>query len=111
MKAIAWLVGTVLIATLSLLPTPAHAFCTQGGSIVSIFAAPDTALSSIFLRNSGQVSTFVWVAFTSDDKMLAAALSALQGQTRVAMTGDAVSCPTAGETRQMGEALVISLNP
>ena len=111
MKAIALVVGTVLIATLSLLPTPAHAFCTQGGSIVSIFAQPDTALSTIFLRNSGQSSTFVWVAFTSDDKMLATALSALQGQTRVAMTGDAASCPTAGESRQMGTALVISLNP
>jgi hypothetical protein len=111
MKAIALVIGTVLIATLSLLPTSAHANCTQVGSIVSIFAQPDIALSSIFLRNSGQSSTFVWVAFTSDDKMLAAALSALQGQTRVAMTGNAASCPTTGATRQMGSALVISLNP
>jgi hypothetical protein len=111
MKALALVIGTVLIATLSFLPTPAHANCTQVGSIVSIFAAPDPALSSIFLRNSGQISTFAWVAFTSDDKILAAALSALQGQTRVAMTGNAATCPTTGETRQMGAALVISLNP
>lgn len=97
MKAIASVVGTVLIAALSLVfvPTSAHALCTQTGSIVSIFAQPDPGISSIFLRNSGQVSNFVWVAFTSD-KMLAAALSALQGQTRVAMSGDAANCPTGG---------------
>jgi hypothetical protein len=48
MKAIAWLVGTVLIATLSFLPTPAHAFCTQGYSPLEYL--PPQLLARFYLR-------------------------------------------------------------
>ncbi len=96
---------------LSFVPAPAGANCTQSGTIVSLFVQPGAALSSIFLRTSGQVGNVAWFATTADDKLVSAAAAALTSQTRVAMTGNAASCPTSGTPRSMGSLLIISLNP
>ena len=110
-KRLVVLTATMFVAALSLLPTAAQALCTQAGSIVSVSVQSGTAFTSIFLRNSNVVSTFVWFATTTDPKMVAAAVGALTGQARVAMSGNAGSCPTSGTSRNMGTAVVISLAP
>ena len=89
----------------------AEALCTQSGAVSSVFVQPGLGLSTVFLKPSGQTANVVWFGLTSVAKMISAATAALTAQTRVAMTGNAASCPTTGVNRNIGTLVVISLNP
>ena len=110
-RRLALLILSLVVLAVGVLPSPADALCTQVGQVVSVFVQPGASLTSVFLRNSNQASAFVWFTATNDSKMVAAALVALNGQTKVAMSGNAAVCPAVGASRFMGTATVLSLAP
>lgn len=99
-----------LLLTTVFMPTISEAVCDQYGYIVRVTAKPGAANSLIYLRNTA-LANFTYMTSTADNKLIDAALNALNSRTRVLVRGGGTACPSTGEPRSMGATAYIIVSP
>jgi hypothetical protein len=88
----------------------ASATCAQTGGIARVTATPGATVTTIYIRNSA-LSTVFWTATTTDQKIVNLAAAAAANNRRVAITGNAATCPTTGNLRPIGVVVQFILGP
>lgn len=101
------------IAIYALSPIVAEAACTLEAGLAHVDRVavyPGASNSAIYFRPYS-LTNYYYVCYTTDSKLIDAALNALTSRTNVIAQGNAASCPTSGSERFMGACTLITVSP